>query len=188
MAGWISLFVWLLAAAHSARPVPGAALASAKDHQIKAAYLFNFAKFVEWPKAVFADASSPITIGVFGRDPFGGDLELMVRNKTAGGRKVEIKRFEQTEGLAACQILFIPAVEEDRWPEIFAAIRNSTVLTVGETARFIEEGGIISLTPAGKKVGITIDIDAAERARLVLSSHLQNLAVIIRTGRPKQRK
>lgn len=160
---------------------------TAPEYQAKAAFLYYFAKFIEWPADTFRDPGAPFVIGIFGKDPFGLDLEKVVGKGKANGRSVVIKRFNNVLEAKATQILFVPATEEARWTEIASAIKGLPVLTVGETAQFPLSGGVISLIPEGK-MRVTINMDAASRARLVVSSHLQDYARIIRPSQPDPKK
>ena len=148
------------------------------EYRLKAAFLFNFAKYVEWPAAAFPDKTSPLIIGVLGKSPFDGDLEQTIRNKTINGRPLQIKeiRHSVTEA-ASCHILFICTSEKKRLPEIFRGLRDAHVLTVGETDRFTQTGGMINFVPEGNKIRFEINDDAAKKAGLKISSKLLNLAL-----------
>ncbi|MBI2948594.1 MAG: YfiR family protein [Verrucomicrobia bacterium] len=159
---------------------------SMPEYQVKAAFLYNFAKFVEWPKDAFRDTNSPIVIGVFGKDPFGLDLEKVVGQRKVNGRNVVIKRFNNVMDARSTQIVFVPASEQEHWIAMSKAIQGQSVLTVGETTQFVEAGGVAALVLEGK-IRITLNMEAARRARLAISSHLQNYARIIRPG-PSQPK
>src|SRR5438094_548123 len=114
------------------------------EYQIKAAFLFNFAKFVEWPPEAFSEASSPFVIGILGENPFGGDLEQTIRGKTVSNRRFTIKEVGSLAETRNCHILFIGTSEQKRLSEIFEALRGASVLTVGEMERFTETGGMIN--------------------------------------------
>jgi len=146
------------------------------EYQLKAAFLFNFAKFVEWPPAAFATPTSPIIIGVLGDNPFGDDLERTIRGKTLNARRLEIKEFRSAPQATNCHILFISTSEKKRLPEIFEGLRGTSVLTVGETDRFTETGGMINFVPEGNKIRFQINEIAARSAGLKISSKLLNLA------------
>lgn len=159
----------------------GAERISATEYQAKAAFLYQLAKFVEWPVATFLDADSPITIGIFGTDPFGSDLETVIGERTAKRRRFRIKRFSEPREAKGCQILFIPAGEERRWNEVLQEIAALSVLTVGETSRFVSAGGIIGLIPAKNRLSITVNLQSAERAHLILSSQLLGVSKVRET-------
>ena len=147
------------------------------EYQLKAAFLFNFAKFAEWPSEAFTNATSPIVIGVLGTNRFVSDLEQTVRNKTINNRLLLVREIQSPTEATNCHILFISASEK-RLPEIFAALRGASVLTVGdETEGFIEAGGMINLVVYEKKIRFQINNDAARNARLKISSKLLSLAV-----------
>jgi hypothetical protein len=152
------------------------------EYQIKAAFLFNFAKFVEWPPAAFAEATSPMIIGILGDNPFGEDLEKTVSNKTVNNRPITIKKeFRSLADATNCHMLFISTSEKQRLPEIFKALRGASVLTVGETDRFTETGGMINFVLEGNKTRFQINEATAKSAGLKISSKLLSLA--LRTAR-----
>jgi hypothetical protein len=146
------------------------------EYQIKAAFLFNFAKFVEWPPAAFAEATSPMVIGILGENPFGGDLERTIQNKTINNRSIVIKQLHSLAEATNCQVLFISTSEKKRLAEIFDGLRGTSVLTVGETDRFTETGGMINFVAEGNKIRFQINEVAAESAGLKISSKLLSLA------------
>ncbi len=179
--GWQRLpAIVLLAAAFWAaldsRPLAGAgaAPAASSEYQVKAAFLYNFLKFVDWP----ADGvSSPATIclGVLGRDPFDDALEAL-KGKIAKGRKVVVVRFRAMEEVKACDLLFISASEKGRLPQILKLAHNTHLLTVADQDGFCEAGGMINLVFLKNRVGFDVNVGAASRAKLRVSSQLLKLA------------
>jgi hypothetical protein len=149
------------------------------EYQVKAAYLYNFAKFIEWPEGSFKDSSSPIKICILGSDPFGRFLDDL-RHKSVGTRKLEIQRVQQIDQVKGCHILFVSAAEKENLSVILRAVQTKSILTVGETKGFTRAGGIIHLVTSGDKVGFEINRDAADRSGLKLSSQLLKLATIVR--------
>ncbi len=147
-----------------------------KEYQIKAAFLYNFAKFVEWPAQSFADAGSPIVIGVLGQNPFGGELEQVVKDRKINGRGIVVKKLETPEEAVSAQIVFIAAAEDARMPKLQAAIKDSAVLTVGESDAFAGNGGIIRFVIDGDKIRFRINMTPADRAHLKIGGQLQQLA------------
>ena len=137
------------------------------EYRVKAAYLFNFAKFVEWPAA-----AGPITICVAGRNVFGEALSETIRGETINGRPLAVRVIIEPE--AGCQIVFVPRGAAAA--VYLAAARTSPSLTVGESPDFIEQGGIVNFTLEGANVRFQIDSEAAERAGLRISSRLLRLA------------
>ena len=146
------------------------------EYQIKAAFLFNFAKFVEWPPAAFAEATSPMVIGILGENPFRDDLERTIRGKTINNRPLVIKEFRSPAEATNCHVLFISTSEKQRLPEILKSLHGTSVLTVGETDRFIETGGMINFVAEGNKIRFQINEVAAKSAGLKISSKLSSLA------------
>jgi hypothetical protein len=150
------------------------------EYQVKAAFLYNFVQFVEWPAAAFPDAGAPISIGVLGENPFGSGLEKIIEDKTVKDRKVVVKYSGTIENLSGCQLVFISASEQERLPEILKALRGKRVLTVGETPGFARLGGVINFIMVENRVRFEINVDAAERAGLKISSKLLQLAIIVK--------
>ena len=153
-------------------------------HKEKAVFLYNFAKFVEWPAESFSDADAPIIIGILGNDPFGKVIDGAIKDKTVKGRKLSIKRFEKIEDVAVCHILFISSSEEKYLPAIMETLKDSSILTVGEVKQFAQRGGIINFILKENKIRFEINVDAAERAKLKISSKLLKLATIVTDERP----
>jgi hypothetical protein len=147
------------------------------EYQIKAAFIFNFAKFVEWPAAAFAKASSPMVVGVLGENPFHDALEKTIRNKTVDEHPVIIMQFRSATDATNCHILFISSSEKARLPQILKQLNGSSVLTVGEMPGFIEAGGMINFVLEGTKIRFQINNDAANSVGLKISSKLLNLGV-----------
>jgi hypothetical protein len=146
------------------------------EYQLKAAFLLNFAKFVEWPPAAFAKATSPIVLGVLGENPFGNVLEQTIRGKTINNRPLVSRVFSSSAEATNCHILFISASEKARLPEILATLRTASMLTVGETDRFTESGGMINFVRQGNKTRFQINEAAAKNVGLKISSKLLSLA------------
>jgi hypothetical protein len=149
------------------------------EYEVKAAFLFNFAQFVQWPAAAFPQASTPISIGVLGEDPFGAVLDQVVQNEAINNRKLIIKRSRQVEDLKTCHLIFICKSEKGRLAQILASLDAESVLTVGETEQFARRGGIINFFFEGKKVRFEINADAARRKGLKISSQLLSLSRIV---------
>jgi hypothetical protein len=146
------------------------------EYQLKAAFLLNFAKFVEWPSAAFADSTSPIVLGILGENPFGDVLERTIRDKTINNRPLVVKGFRSSAEATNCHILFISTSEKARLPEILAGLRGASMLTVGETDRFTESGGMINFVRQGNKIRFQINEVAAKGVGLKISSKLLSLA------------
>lgn len=151
-----------------------------EEYQVKAAYLYNFAKFVDWPAGAFASAASPISICILGEDSFGGALHEVVRDKTAGGRLLVVRTIPELSSARGCHVLFISAVEWKTNRPALGRLAGGAVLTVGETPGFSSSGGIVSFKLEGRRVRFEINVDAARQAQLQISSKLLSLAEIVR--------
>lgn len=157
--------------------LPGVASAQAPEYDLKAAFLFNFAKFVEWPQSAFVGERAPLTICVYGEDPFGPTLDGVVQGERVGERSLLVQRPDSLDDLGACHVLFVGRSEKDRLGEVMAQVRGKPVLTVADTDGFLRAGGVINFILEGTKVRFLIDQGAAERSGLVISSKLMRLAV-----------
>jgi len=186
----------VMAAALSAGPIAlqaRADTAPSQEYRIKAAFLYNFLKFVDWPKQIEEDAKSPITIGIIGKDPFGKAFEP-VKDKPVKNKKVVIRRFKgyrelkrlgetdkaelhrQVEAIRMCRVLFVCPSEKELLREIVKLVRVHPVLTVGHGRGFLESGGIINFVMEDKKVRFEINAAAAERSGLKIRAQLLRLA------------
>ncbi len=150
-----------------------------KEYEVKAAMLYKFAGFVEWPAL---PAGAPLCIGVLGHDPFGPALDQAIQGKSINGRLFVVRRFKTGQGTGNCQIVFVSSSEKKMLRGILDRLRREPVLTVGDTPRFCEDGGIINLELADNRVHFQINPEAAELARLVVSSQLLSLASIVHGG------
>ena len=151
------------------------------EYQIKAAFLYNFAKFVEWPAEKSGDDRRPILAGVIGRDPFGPTLDQTFNGKTVNGRALAIRRVAGLAELKRCHILFISSSEKSRLAEILSALGNASVLTVSEIDQFAELGGMINFTKEENKIRLEINVDIAAQAGIRISSKLLKLVRVVRT-------
>jgi YfiR/HmsC-like len=147
------------------------------EYQIKAAFLYNFAKFVNWPPRAFGSPTSPIIIGVLGKNVFGDDLEDTIRDKTVNNRPFQFKEFRSVQAATNCEILFISPSEKSQLPKILKGLLGTSVLTVGETDHFTEAGGMINFVIENDEVHFQINNEAAREAGLTISSKLLRLAV-----------
>jgi hypothetical protein len=157
----------------------GARAQAADEYRIKAAFLYNFAKFVEWPAQAFKSPSDPIVIGVLGTDPFGDALAEAVAGKTLGGRAFQVREVADAQQVVGCQIVFVSSSERKRLGPLFIRIGNSAVLTVGEMDNFAAEGGIINFKIDEGSVRLQINVEAARRQQLRISAKLLSLAEIV---------
>jgi hypothetical protein len=161
------------------------------EYLIKAGFIFNFAKFVEWPPVAFAQTDTPIVIGILGTDPFGPILDQIVRDKKIGNRGLIVKRLNwnrDSKDLKDCNILFVSASEKAHIDDVLQIVKSLPILTVGETPGFAERGGIIRFTVEDNRVRFEVNVDAAHLAQLTISSRLLTLARIIQQPTIETRK
>jgi hypothetical protein len=148
------------------------------EYLIKAAYLYNFTKFVEWPSEAFKDNLSPINLYILGTDPFGEALNS-IRDKTVKGRRISIKHVNHIEEISECHILFISASEKENLRHILNTLKNSAILTVSEMEQFAQRGGIINFITVENRIHFEINPDASQHSGLKISSQLLKLAKIV---------
>ena len=156
------------------------------EYQLKAAFLFNFAKFVAWPPDAFPSQTAPITLCVFRHDPFGSALDEVIHEKAINNRELLARRIHDLPELKACQLVFVSEREEKQLPEILESLKGASSLVVGESADFAERGGAVQFFLENNKLRFVINVDAIQRARLQASSKLLALARIVHdNGHPK---
>ena len=153
------------------------------EYEIKAAYLYTFGRFVEWPPRPSRDDSG-FTICVLGTDPFGAALDSTLANGVVRGRNVVARRIAMPAEAPACHVLFISASEERRLPEIVQALSHRDVLTVSDIPQFSARGGMIQFVTTGKRVRFEINLPSARDAGLTMSSELLRVASAVRNNRP----
>ena len=161
------------------------------EYLIKAGFIFNFAKFVEWPTSAFAQPDSPIVIGILGTDPFGTIIDQIVQDKKIGARGFVVKRLKwgsDVKDLKDCKILFVSASEKAHMDELLQIVKGLPVLTVGETPGFAERGGVIRFVLEDNRVRFEVNVEAAHQAELTISSRLLTLARIIQPPTVELRK
>ncbi len=163
---------WTVGTLRAESPVPG-------EYQVKAAMLYNMAKFVDWPPDAFSSEHAPLTVCILGKNPFGAALDAL-QGKNVRGRQVVVRQVERTDDIVACQILFISDSEKRALPVILGGLKQQSVLTVSDLPRFAQAGGIVNFVDQEGKVRFEINLDAAQQARLKISSQLLKLAKIVR--------
>ncbi len=160
-------------------PPAGAQAQSATEYQVKAAYLFNFAKFIEWPASSFPDASAPLRICVLGQDPFGQQLRGITNEKTVNGRKLEVNQVTDLRQARSCHILFIASSEKASMKQILEGLGGASVLTVGDSKGFADLGGMINFVLENDRVQFEVNRKAAEQVGLKISSKLLSVAKFV---------
>ena len=162
--------------------VSAAAQNQLSEHQLKAAFVYNFAKFVEWPAGAFANPADPLRFCVLGDDVMAQELEELARSKTIAGRPVQARRVKSVDESQYCHVLFLGAPEQNRIRELPGPIRQAALLTVGESDTFLHGGGVINLVLDNEQLRFEVNLQAAEQARLKISSRLLALARAVHTG------
>jgi hypothetical protein len=152
---------------------------SADEYGVRAAYLYNFAKFVEWPGQA-GDPGTPLVIAVFGKDAFGAALKQTVQGETVNGRAISVRPVSRIEDLRPCHILYFGSSNKNRLAEVLRATEGAGILTVGETDEFIRLGGVIAFVAEGNKIRFEINLGAARRNRLTISARLLRVAKGVR--------
>jgi hypothetical protein len=147
----------------------------AGEYKVKAAFLYNFAKFTEWPDRAFTGPAEPMSFCVMGDDPFGDALDS-IKGKTVKEHKVVVKRMSGRSDAGSCHVLFISSSEDGRLEEIISALGQAPVLLVGDMNRFAQRGGMIKFLVENNRVSFEINAGAAKGAGLKISSQLLKLA------------
>jgi hypothetical protein len=173
---------------------------ASREYQVKAAFLYNFIKFVDWPGEETADSNEPIIIGIIGKDPFGNAFEP-VKDKPVRDRKVVINYFKeldelkksdkadaQIEAIRKCYLLFVCPSEKEKLGEIINLVKDRNILTVADMQGFLEAGGIVNFVIDENKVGFEINNVAAKHANLQIRSQLLRLAKRVVEEKPSQGK
>jgi hypothetical protein len=159
--------------------------AKPKEYEVKAAYLYNFARFVRWPANVPTTQDNSFSICVLGQDPFGPTLDSTLAGESLDGRPVVVRRISRAQDVGDCRIMFISSTEENHLKQILAALENSLVLTVSDMPDFSRRGGMIQFVLEGSKVRFEINLANAEAARLTVSAELLKVAATVRkNGQP----
>jgi len=178
-------FSWLTASGNRGRIVLQVALfslvavaqaQSATEYQVKAAFLFNFAKFVEWPADAFPSPDAPLQVCVMGHDPFGRDFEQIIVDKAVNGHRIEVAHPDGLPRARACHILFVASSEKSRIRQILQGLNGASVLTVADSDGLAALGGIINFVLDEGRVRFEINLKAAELAHLKLSARLLTVA------------
>ncbi len=170
---------WVAAAAAFAMSAAPVGAGAPSEHQVKAAFLYNFANFVEWPAGALGADGAPLKVCVLGEDPFGGALDNAFRDQVVQGHKVQVSRGATLAALGRCHILFLSRSEQARWPELLKELRGAPTLTVADGPPLVQQGGMVNFILEAKRVRFEINRGAAEHAGLRISSKLLALARIV---------
>jgi len=161
-------------------PVLWAQRPKPSDYQVKAAYLYNFGRFIEWPSVVTTGKGGPFTICILGEDPFGATLDATLAGETIAGKNVVAKRIATTQESVNCQIVFLSAAEAGRLNKIMEGLDKEAVLTVSDMPQFAQRGGMIQFVLEGNRVRFEVNLTATQHAGLTLSSDLLKVATAVR--------
>ncbi len=147
-----------------------------REYQIKAAFLFNFTQFVEWPASCFSTDKDPFIIGIIGENPFGSYLEEIVVGEKVNGHPLVIRYFKTLEEIKSCHILYINLSQTSKLEQVVAGLKGKTILTVSDRTDFIQEGGTLRFFTKNNKIQFQINPEAGKKANLIISSKLLRLA------------
>lgn len=153
------------------------------EYVVKAGFLFNFAKYVEWPADAFDGPKAPIRIGVAGDDPFGGTLEKTLKDKTVNGRAFSIERYKEPEDLKRCHMLFVARADKVRTAAFLEKAKEPGILTVGEEKDFSRLGGVVTVLIEDGKPKLEVNPDAARDRKVVINAKLLKVAALVKTDR-----
>jgi hypothetical protein len=152
---------------------------TAREYQLKAAFLYNFTQFVEWPAEAFAQGDSPLVIGVLGEDPFGSYLDEIVQGEKVNNHPLVVQRYAKVEDIKQCHILFINFKgSRDELKQVLGIVKSSSTLTVSDGDSFVRSGGMVRFFTEDNKLRIRIGLDPIKEAHLVISSKLLRLAEV----------
>lgn len=162
-------------------PSAGASPTGASEYQVKAAFLYKFAKFIDWPADALGPADSTFDLCVIGDDPFGKLLDQTVAGKRVSDHPIAVRRIASLDGSAGCRVLFISASESGRLSLLLTRLRDRPVLTVGDVEGFAESGGMVNLKLEARRVRLQINPGVAKRAGLKIDAELLSLAEVVKS-------
>lgn len=152
--------------------------APSRENQVKAAFIYNFAQFVEWPDDAFLGNGAPFVIGVLGDGGLHAELERTLKGKTAGGREFAVRYYSRASDVQRCHILFVGASEQGRVGEVMQKVARQGTLTVGDFDGFTAASGVVRFMTEDNRLRFEVNVDAANDERLRISSKLLKLARI----------
>lgn len=160
-------------------PTASAQAEASDEYKVKAAFLFNFAQFVEWPASAFRAADAPLVIGILGEDPFGAYLDELVSGEKIENRPLIVRRFKRAEDIAECHILFISGSETGELEKIVARLKGRSLLTVSDMDTFTRRGGMVRFFMEEGKIRLRINVDRAKANGLIISSKILRPATVV---------
>jgi hypothetical protein len=174
---------WLLVGGVAQARADGPPLTAAAERSVKAAYIYRFLPYVEWPADAFERASSPIVIGVIGADDVAAELEALLPGRLAQGRPLQVRRLTPNGALAGVHVLYIgPAAGARTAATLTRAVGQRSVLTITDTEGGLELGGIVNFISTDGRVRFEVAVDNADKGSLKLSSRLLQVALRVRPG------
>src|SRR5712664_829009 len=189
--GLLIVLTCLLSAMAMGSHAAGADSPDSSEYLIKAGFIYNFAKLVEWPTTAFPQPDSPIVIGILGNDPFGATLDRIVADKKIDGRGFAVKRVKwgrDVKDLRDCNILFVSSSEKEHIESVIDAMKGLPILTIGDAPGFAKRGGVMNFVLEDNKVRFEVNVEAAKHADLTISSRLLTLARIVQQAAADGRK
>ncbi len=175
---WLMCNLFLTASLGHAAPLVVSA-SVAKEYEVKAVFLYNFANFVQWPEDTFAQPDTPFYICIYGRDPFERLIDITVQNETVQERKIVVQRPQALNDIDNCQILFISNSEHENLNTIFNAVAEKPILTVSDLSNFAETGGMIQFTLNNSRVRLLINLGITREHQLNMSANLLRVSQVI---------
>jgi hypothetical protein len=151
------------------------------EHRVKAAFLYQFAGYVDWPPKSFERTDTPVTIAVVGAEPLAAELSSVTVGRTMGGRRVTVRRMKAGDSLAGVHILFVGRAESARLSQLASRAHQRAILTVSESEGALAQGSMINFIIVDRRVRFEVALDSAERSGLRLSSRLLAVAEQVRT-------
>ncbi len=148
------------------------------EYQVKAAFLYNFTRFISWPSSAFNSPTAPFVIGIIGNDPFGSYLEDIIDQEKVGDHPLIVQRYHDIKDINNCQILYISMGDDNKIKEVIAGVAHKNVLTVSDAAKVVNRGGIINFFKDDNKLRVQINAAAAKAAGVEISSKLLKISKI----------
>lgn len=149
------------------------------EYQLKAVCLFHFTQFVDWPEEEFRTSQTPLVIGILGNDPFGDYLDKVVQNENLNSHPLVIKRYNTIEEIGTCHLLYINVLNKVQLDQVFDRLKTKSILTVGDSPKFLQQGGMIQFVTRSNTIDLRINIEVVKAANLTISSKLLRLAEIV---------
>ena len=176
---WLIVFSCVAVVSGAASSASGQAIDN--EYKLKAAYLYKFATYIEWPEGVFSDATAPFVIGILGPDPVGADLRRLATVKKIDGRKIEVRNYEQAKEVRDCHILFESrALKSETRQAAAKLLSGRNILFVGEIPDFLKQEGVINFVIQENRIRIQISKSAYERENLKISAQLLRIATVVK--------